>query len=130
MRPRLKYGNKKIQTAEGVYDSKLEYRRGLILKEAEKNGQISNLRRQVEYLLIPAQYRTETVQLKTRTKEVRRIAERQVVYTADFVYEKDGQAVVEDCKGLRLADYVLRRKMMLYFHGIAIREVKKATEEI
>ena len=72
-------------------ESKGEWERWLFLKEAEKNGQISDLRRQVKYTLIPTQYRTEIVQLKTKTKEVRRVAEHEISYKADFVYEKDGE---------------------------------------
>lgn len=130
MIPRRKYGNKKIQNAFGEFDSALEYKRYLILKDEEGRGGIHNLRRQVPYLLIPNQYATEIVHLKTKDKEVEKLAERKVEYVADFVYEKDGKDVVEDTKGLRLADYILKRKMMLYFHGIAIREVKKPTEPI
>lgn len=130
MIPRRKYGNKKIQNAFGEFDSTLEFRRFLVLKDAEGRGLILNLRRQVPYLLIPAQYTTEVVHLKTKDKEVERLAERKVEYVADFVYEKAGKEIVEDTKGMRLADYIIKRKMMLYFHGIAIREVKKPTEEI
>lgn len=130
MIPRRKYGNKKIKNAFGEFDSALEYRRFLILKDEEGRGVIRNLRRQVPYLLIPNQYATEIVHLKTKDKEVERLAERKVEYVADFVYEKAGEEVVEDTKGMRLADYIIKRKMMLYLHGIAIREVKKPTEPI
>lgn len=130
MIPRRKYGNKKVVNSFGEFDSALEYKRFLILKDEEGRGVIRNLRRQVPYLLIPNQYATEIVHLKTKDKVVEKLAERKVEYVADFVYEKDGKDVVEDTKGLRLADYILKRKMMLYFHGIAIREVKKPTEPI
>ena len=33
-----------------------------------------------------------------------------------------GKEVVEDAKGMRTRDYILKRKMMLYFHGIKIQE--------
>jgi len=46
-----------------------------------------------------------------------------VDYVADFVYETDGFLVVEDVKGLKTRDYVLKRKMMLYMHGIRIQEI-------
>lgn len=130
MRPKFKYGNKKIQTAEGTFDSSGEWKRWLVLKEAERRGEIANLRRQVEYVLLPTQYRTETVHLKTKDKEVKRVATRQVTYTADAVYEKDGQVVVEDFKGFPNDRWPMKKAMMLYFHGIEVREVKKATEPV
>jgi hypothetical protein len=129
---RPKYGNKKVVTAEGEFASKVEYHRWLFLQEAAKNGEIFNLRRQVEYQLLPTQYRTELKKLKYgRVKAVQRVAERKVCYIADYVYEKaDGQLVVEDTKGFHDDKYPLKRKMMLFFHGIPIREVKRATEPI
>lgn len=142
--PKHKFNNKKMETPDGTFDSKGEWERWLFLKEAEKNGQISDLRRQVKYTLIPTQYRTEIVHLKTKDKEVQRVAEREITYTADFVYKKPkkvvpvglfGEAevcerVVEDFKGFPNDRWPLKKAMMLYFHGIAIREVKKPTEPI
>ena len=127
---RGKFNNKKMSTPDGEFDSKGEWERWLFLKEALKNGQISNLRRQVKYTLIPTQYRTEIVHLKTKDKEVQRVAEREITYTADFVYEKDGETVVEDFKGFPNDRWPLKKAMMLYFHGVAIREVKKPTEPV
>ena len=37
--------------------------------------------------------------------------------------DKDGNEVVEDAKGHRTAEYILKRKMMLHFHGIRLHEV-------
>ena len=125
-----KYGNKKIENAEGIFDSKGEWQRWLFLKDAERSGRISNLRRQVEYELLPTQYRNEIVHLKTKDKVVQRVAERAVSYVADFVYEKDGETVAEDFKGFPDDKYPIKRKMMLYFHHIPIREVKRPTEGI
>lgn len=127
---RRKYGNKKIVNAEGEFDSKGEYLRWLFLLEAEKCGTIRNLRRQVEYELLPTQYRTITVHLKTKDKAIQRVAERSVSYVADFVYEKDGETVAEDYKGWPDEKYPIKRKMMLFFHKIAVREVKKPGEPV
>ena len=80
---RRKYGNKKIVNAFGEFDSALEYRRFLVLKDAEGRGVISNLRRQVEYELIPNQYKTRVKHLKTKDKEETYLAERKVSYFAD-----------------------------------------------
>ena len=141
--PKGKFNNKKVETAEGVFDSKGEWQRWLFLKDAERRGEIKDLQRQVKFILIPTQYRTEIVHLKTKDKEVQRVAEREITYTADFVYmKKIGTAstglgelekwhrVVEDYKGYPNDRWPLKKSMMLYFHGIAIREVKKPTEPI
>ena len=138
-----KFNNKKIETAEGVFDSTGEWQRWLFLKDAERRGEIKDLQRQVKFILIPTQYRTEIVHLKTKDKEVQRVAEREITYTADFVYmKKIGTAstglgelekwhrVVEDYKGYPNDRWPLKKSMMLYFHGIRIREVKKPTEPV
>jgi hypothetical protein len=41
----------------------------------------------------------------------------------DFVYMENGKKVVEDTKGFRTKDYIIKRKLMLYVHGIRIKEV-------
>lgn len=46
-------------------------------------------------------------------------------YLADFVYEKGSQTIVEDVKGMKTDVYKIKRKLMLYFHGIRIKEVTK-----
>ena len=54
-----------------------------------------------------------------------KVIEKNAVYTADFVYRKDGHLIVEDCKSeitRKEADYVLRRKLMLHVHNIRILE--------
>ena len=127
---RRKYGNKIVQTTEGKFDGKREWQRWLILKDAESRGVISNLRRQVEYELLPKQTIQKVEHLKTKDKVVDAFAEHPVKYVADFVYEKDGQTIVEDFKGIRTDVYIIKRKMMLYFHKISIREVEKATEPV
>ena len=50
------------------------------------------------------------------------LLERKVTYIADFMYEENGKAVVEDTKGLRTKEYVIKRKLMLYKYGIRIEE--------
>lgn len=124
--PVRKYGNKKI-TVDGVtFDSKKEYLRWCELCLLEKAGHITDLRRQVKYELIPAQYEEyERYSEKTgkRLKNGLRCVEKECSYIADFVYKQDGQTVVEDTKGVRTEAYIIKRKMMLYFHGIRILEV-------
>ena len=136
MRP--KYGNHKIKNAYGTYDSQLEYARFIFLSNREKEGEISGLRRQVEYLLIPAQYGTEIRHLKTKDKEVRVMLERPCSYIADFVYERNGKTIVEDCKGedkkykgkrfsTETAAFKIKKKLMLYIHNIQIKIISSPT---
>ena len=118
-----KYGNAKV-TVEGItFDSKREARRYLDLLLLEKAGDISDLQRQVKYVLIPAQREPDIIGPKCGRKPGK-LLEHEVSYVADVVYkDKDGNQIVEDTKGFKTKDYELKRKMMLYFHGIRIREV-------
>ena len=112
---RNKYHAKKCEWDGEVFDSKKELQRYKELKLLEKAGEIQNLRRQVKYVLIPSQ------------RIDGKVVEREVVYKADFVYEENGQTVVEDVKGCKKGAgydvFVLKRKMMLLFHNIRIKEV-------
>ena len=121
-----KYKNRKIITDEGEFDSVREYRRYLDLRLLERVGKIAKLQRQVKFVLIPAQYETcERYSKKTgkRLKDGRRCLEKECSYLADFVYQADGQTVVEDSKGCRTEAYKIKKKLMLYIHGIRIQEV-------
>ena len=129
MRP--KYGNNKIKNAFGTFDSQLELARFVFLSNRQKEGEISGLRRQVEYLLIPAQYGTETRHLKTKDKEVRVLLERPCSYIADFVYERNGKTIVEDCKGAKAIiteTAKIKKKLLLWVHGIELRYIFSATQ--
>lgn len=129
MRP--KYGNNKIKNAFGTYDSELEWSRYVFLSNRQKEGEISDLRRQVEYLLIPAQYGTEIKHLKTKDKEVRVLLERPCSYIADFVYERNGKTIVEDCKGAKAIiteTAKIKKKLLLWVHGIELRYIFSATQ--
>ena len=128
---RQKYGNNKIKNAFGVFDSELEWSRYLFLSNRQKEGEISGLRRQVEYLLIPTQYGTEIRHLKTKDKEVRVLLERPCSYIADFVYERNGKTIVEDCKGAKAIiteTAKIKKKLLLWVHGIELRYIFSATQ--
>ena len=107
-----KYHNKKV----GAFDSKKELKRYHELTLLEKAGHISDLRRQVTYELIPSQ-----------KGEDGKTIERPVKYIADFVYtdNRTGQTIVEDTKSpvTKTKDYIIKRKLMLYIHGIRIKEI-------
>ncbi|MCT7397700.1 DUF1064 domain-containing protein [Eubacterium sp. LFL-14] len=101
-----KYRNQKVMVDGIMFDSLKEANRYQELKILEKSGRIKNLQRQVKYVLIPKQEN-----------------ERAVNYIADFVYEENDNLVVEDTKGVKTKEYIIKRKLMLYIHGIKIKEV-------
>lgn len=130
-----KYRSKKVTVGGMTFASKKEYKRWCELCLLQKAGKITDLEWQVPFELIPAQKRTvETGERYKRdnlargiragdpkTKEV--CLEQSCVYIADFVYRENGRQVVEDTKGVRTADYIIKRKLMLWRYGIKIREV-------
>ena len=123
-----KYYNVKTRALDGtVFDSHKEARRWDELLLLQRAGEISDLQRQVRYELIPAQYQTYERYSKRgeRLKDGVRLLERKVEYVADFVYTiaETGENIVEDTKGVKTKDYILKRKLMLAVHGIRIKEV-------
>jgi predicted ATP-grasp superfamily ATP-dependent carboligase len=124
-----KYGNKKVVYLGEVFDSKREMYRYMDLKLLETCGAISNLRRQVVYELIPAQGEKSTRVYKKGRKKGQpiegKIIEKAVTYRADFTYTdaNTNEVIVEDAKGFRTKEWVIKRKLMLYVHGIKVREV-------
>ncbi|MCH5234502.1 MAG: DUF1064 domain-containing protein [Muribaculaceae bacterium] len=121
MAQKSKRGNKYGAKKTGDHASKKEHGRAGELKLMEAAGIISNLREQVRFNLLPHQYGTCGTDFKG--KEVKVLLERPLSYIADFVYEKDGQTIVEDTKGVRTEVYKIKRKLMLFFHGIRIKEI-------
>ena len=108
-----KYRNDVIQTEDGRFDSRREYKRWCELKLLQRAKVIQDLRRQVSFTLIPAQ----------KDKDTGKVVERECKYVADFVYTMDGKTVVEDTKGMKTPEYIIKRKLMLEKHGIKIEEV-------
>jgi len=120
-----KYHSKKTISRDGkLHASKKEADRWVQLNLLERAGKIKDLKRQVEFELIPAQYESYERYGKKgqRLKDGRRCVERSCCYIADFVYIENGELVVEDTKGVRTPDYIIKRKLMLKVHGIKIRE--------
>lgn len=108
-----KYGNR-ITTLDGqVFDSAKEARRYAELKLLERAGEIKDLKRQVEFVLIPEQ------------KIDGKLVERPVKYYADFTYRENGETIIEDvkCAATKTREYIIKRKMMLWEYGYRIREV-------
>ena len=105
-RPKSKYRNQPC-CVDGIwFVSKKEGARYGQLKLMLAAGTITNLRMQVPYRIdINGQHIC--------------------TYKADFVYRMsavDLTDVVEDCKGMRTREYVLKRKLMAAVHGINILE--------
>ena len=122
-----KFNAKRIYIDGETFDSRKEYNRYCELKLLEKAGEISNLERQVEYELIPAQYERVWDKCKNEYKKGKCL-ERKCCYIADFRYKVNGNVVVEDVKGYRSSGaawqlYCVKRKLMLQLYGIRVVEV-------
>lgn len=107
-----KYKAEKRNIDGKTYDSHKEAHRHCELVMLQKAGIITELQEQVVFELIPNQY-----------DESGKLIERACKYKADFVYKQNGITVVEDTKGTRTKDYAIKRKLMLYIHGIRINEI-------
>lgn len=119
-----KYKNHKITVDNIKFDSKKEANRYFELRLLEKAGKIADLQRQVKYVLIPAQREPDKVGARGGVIKGKLI-ERECAYIADFVYKdlEKQELVVEDTKGFRTPEYIIKRKLMLYNYNIKIREV-------
>lgn len=123
-RGKSKYGADKVEINGIKFDSKREARRYRELALLERAGSITDLRLQVKFVLIPAQREPDTIGKRGGVKRGKLI-ERECAYIADFVYTdtSTGEQVVEDTKGMRTTEYIIKRKLMLYVHGIRIKEI-------
>jgi hypothetical protein len=108
----VKFGNRKTEVDGITFDSVKEARRWKELRLLQQSGEIEGLERQVPFILIPKQ-----------KDEKGKVIERECKYVADFVYQENGKQIVEDTKGVKTKDYIIKRKLMLEKHGIRIREV-------
>ena len=107
-----KYRNRKTEIDGIVFDSMKEAQRYAELQILQRAGKIRDLSMQVEFELIPKQ-----------------AGERACKYKADFVYHMadTGKMVVEDVKGYKEGAayqlFSIKRKLMLWRHGIKIVEI-------
>lgn len=109
---RSKYGNEITHSGGKRFDSKAEAQRWHYLSTLAKAGEITELKHHVPFDLLPAQV-------------VDGRKERPVRYEADFTYIRDGKLIVEDVKSAptKTREFVLKRKLMLWIHKIAVIEV-------
>lgn len=117
-----KYGNQKCTCDGMTFDSHRERKRYCELKLLQMAGKISELQCQVPFVLVPEAREPDTLGPRGGRRRGR-IIEKAVVYVADFVYQEDGKTVVEDAKGHRTKEYIIKRKLMLYLRSIRVREV-------
>ena len=104
-----------------TFASKKEAERYLELRLQQRAGKISDLRLQVRFELLPAQFAVSD-QVYTRGSlkglpKRGKCIERAVVYVADFVYRENGRLIAEDAKGMRTKEYIIKRKLFRYLYG-------------
>lgn len=116
-----KYHNRKVSFLGKTFDSKIEAERYLFLKQAEKQGVIQGLKTQVKFVLIPKQ-------------EIHGTKLRECAYIADFVYQKDGETIIEDVKGYREGTayevFKIKKKLIACKYKTEVKEITKASEGI
>lgn len=112
---RAKFNNAKVDQGGLVFDSAKEATRWRELEQLAAAGVITDLKRQVRYILAPA----VRLEGEKRTKPALR-------YFADFTYMQGGQLVVEDAKSpptRKLDSYRNKKHLMATVHRIHIKEV-------
>lgn len=119
-----KYHNRKV-TVDGItFDSVKEANRYKELKVLERAGLVHDLQLQVKFKLIPAQREWTDETTASGKPKKGKILEHECSYVADFVYKnRYGLQVVEDVKGFKTKDFIIKRKLMLWIHGIRVKEV-------
>lgn len=107
-----KYGNVKVLYENQIFDSKRELKRYKELQLLEKFGEISGLTTQPAFTL------------QDGFTDFSGHKQRQIVYRADFQYRENGNTVVEDAKGHKTKEYLLKKKLFLFrFPSYIFREV-------
>ena len=112
-----KYNARKTSVDGITFDSAKEAQHYATLLLLERAGVIENLKLQPRFLL------QEGFTYNGHK-------ERKIEYVADFQYERNGQTIVEDVKGMKTEVYKLKRKLFLYkYRDIVFREVDQWEEE-
>lgn len=121
-----KYLSRKTTVNGVAFDSKKEARRYYELLLQQKAGMISGLERQKKFVLIPTQREPDIIGARGG-KHPGKVIEKECAYIADFVYQVQGQTVVEDVKGYRMGSaytvFTIKRKLMLERYGIRVLEI-------
>lgn len=133
IKKRPKYGNKRVVIDGITFDSTKEGERYLVLKQAQKDGIISELELQPVFEFIPKITENYVKHLKTKDKICERTVQLPITYKADFKYKKGAVMVVEDVKG---SDYMctevfkLKEKLFRWKFGFSIRRVYNSCDEV
>lgn len=118
---RNKYHSRKTVVDGITFDSGREAERYSQLRLLEKAGKISWLKLQVKFELLPAQYEytSEIIKRGPNKGQPKRgkCIEKAITYIADFVYCENGAMIVEDAKGCRTKDYIIKRKLFRWKFG-------------
>lgn len=106
-----KYHNTVIEYNNIKFDSIKEKNHYIVLKQLEDLGIIKDLKLQVKFELQPSyKYQDKTI--------------RAINYYADFTYIQDNKLIVEDTKGFKTKEYLLKKKMLLYkYKDIEFKEI-------
>ena len=94
-----KYRNTKVSKPEGIFDSKLEYKHWLLLKERERLGEITQLKRQVKYEL--QEKFTDNCGNNVRSIEM----------IIDFEFQENGKLIAADTKGVATDLWLVKAKL-------------------
>ena len=105
----------------GGFDSDQEKRRYHELLLLERAGIIHGLKRQVHFQLTPTVREPDTYGPRGGKKQGKVILQKSE-YIADFTYYQGEDFIVEDVKGMRTPEYILKKKMLYHLKGIMIHE--------
>lgn len=118
---RSKYGNRKVVRDGIKFDSEREAARFAELKVLRAMGKIRDLRLQANFTLVEGYTTIDGERIKP------------MVYREDFTYERAAEPdcngtvywlrEVEDAKGAKTKDYLLKKKLMQDKYNITVREV-------
>lgn len=106
MRALSKYKNRKVERNGVQYDSKKEAARGAVLELKQRAGEVSELKRQVKFILQDS-FKIPSKKTKQGFETIKEIA-----YVADFTYFMNGEFYIEDVKGYKTPEYKIKAKML------------------
>lgn len=110
-----KYRALKTTVGGITFDSSLEAKRYTQLKILETAGTIKNLQIQPKFRLMDSfKYDGRTI--------------RAIDYIADFMYEENGKVIVEDVKGIRTKDYIIKSKLFIKKYILELEYVDEFRE--
>ena len=108
-----KYGAKKVVIHGHCFASQKEATRYLLLKQRERDGEITDLELQPRFDFV-----INSAPVKMKNGQTAR-------YTADFAYRENGKRVVEEVKGYITQDYRLRVAIFKHIYPhVEFREVR------